>query len=491
MRALAILLLLVPGPAYCAQTYYVSTAGNDSNPGTFAQPFRTVQHSANVAAAGDTVLIRGGVYNEYLTVDRSGAVGAPIVFASFAGETAVLDGTGLEWRYGINVEGSDYLRFERLAVRNYTREGTPGFGFVSWAHSRGIVLKDMEFSLVGTAVKFHAGGDDILLEDIAARDYAWGGFDCGPAGPGTNITLRRFAAWGPGTGNDTGVDGFAVETGANILVEDCLSAGHPGDGFDFKSDGTHLAGVVSLRNARNNIKLWGKNSSIVNSLSVDSGLAGLVLAEWGTYTVANSLFANSLSYGYLAEFGYGGGATLAAISNCIFANARPEMGGTLVYFGSGVGLSAAGNLYFNPYREDAVICAAFLAPERCFSAEEINDGTWQSVSGRGAGDLYADPRLVDPAGGDYRYRPNSPAIDSASAGFLPEDDIDGVSRPQRQGYDRGPYEYGADLNDDGWVDSRDLGILFSSWGGTGQADLDGDGTVGEGDLGLMVKQLRP
>lgn len=487
MRALTVLLLLIPAPASAAQTYYVSTSGDDSQPGTFSQPFRTVQRAADLVAPGDSVLIRSGVYREYLTVERSGAPLKPISFAAFAGETAVLDGTGLDWKYGINVEGSDYLRFEGITVRNYSREGTPGFGFVSWAHGSGIELRRMEFSGVGTAVKFHAGGEGLLLEDIAARDYAWSGFDCGPAGPGRRITLRRFAAWGPGTGNDTAADGFAVETGADIRVEDCLSSGHAGDGFDFKSDRTELVRVVSLRNARNNLKLWGKDSAVVNSISVDSGLAGLVLSEWGTYTVANCLFAGSLSYGYLAEFGYGGGATGAAVYNSIFYGDRPEMGGTLVYFGPGLSLAAAGNVYFNPYRSDAVICAAFLSPERCFSAEEIGDGTWRSASGRGEGDIYADPRFIAPAVGKYRYRPDSPAIDSAPAGFFPDDDIDGVARPQRGGYDRGPYEYGADLNDDGVMDSRDLGILFSGWGGTGKADLDGDGTVGEGDLGLMIK----
>jgi len=491
MKPLMILLLIFPVPAFCAQTYYVSVSGNDSWPGTFTQPFRTVQHAADAVLAGDTVLIRGGTYNEYVTFNRSGTAGAPIVFKAYPGETATFDGTGLEWRYGLNIEGSDYLTFEGLKVRNYSREGSRGFGFVSWGHSRGIVLRRMEFAAVGGAVKFHSGGDDLLLEDIFAHDYEWGAFDCGPEGPGTNITLRRFSAWGPGTGNDTGVDGFAVETGANILVEDCFSADHPGDGFDFKSDNTRLIRVVSRRNARNNIKLWGRDSSIVNSLSSDSGLTNLVLAEWGTYTVANCLFANSLSYGYLAECGYGGGTTAAAFYNTIFFNDRPEMGGTLVYFGAGVTLVASSNIYYNPYREDAVICAAFLSPERCFSGDEINNGTWLAVSGRGENDLYADPRFIDPAALDYHYHPSSPAIDSAQASVSPSADLDGIARPQRQGYDRGPYEYGADLNDDGRVDSEDLGILLSGWDGGGEADLDGDGAVGEGDLKLMIKQIKP
>ena len=40
-------------------TYYVSTSGNDSNPGTFAVPWLTIQHAANTAKAGATVYVLG------------------------------------------------------------------------------------------------------------------------------------------------------------------------------------------------------------------------------------------------------------------------------------------------------------------------------------------------------------------------------------------------------------------------------------------------
>ena len=53
-----------------ANTYYVSTSGSDNNAGTLSKPWRTIQKAANVAVGGDTVLIRGGTYNE--RVDRSG-----------------------------------------------------------------------------------------------------------------------------------------------------------------------------------------------------------------------------------------------------------------------------------------------------------------------------------------------------------------------------------------------------------------------------------
>ncbi|HMN96131.1 MAG TPA: hypothetical protein PKC43_07450 [Phycisphaerales bacterium] len=44
----------------------------------------------------------------------------------------------------------------------------------------------------------------------------------------------------------------------------------------------------------------------------------------------------------------------------------------------------------------------------------------------------------------------------------------------------------ADLNGDGTVDGADLGLLLSSWGGTGSADLNNDGVVDGADLGLLL-----
>ncbi|HMN97568.1 MAG TPA: GC-type dockerin domain-anchored protein, partial [Phycisphaerales bacterium] len=44
----------------------------------------------------------------------------------------------------------------------------------------------------------------------------------------------------------------------------------------------------------------------------------------------------------------------------------------------------------------------------------------------------------------------------------------------------------ADLTGDGAVDGADLGLLLSSWGGTGSADLNNDGVVDGADLGLLL-----
>src|SRR5580658_10869844 len=73
-------------------SFYVSTTGDDSNPGTETAPWRTIQHAADNARAGSTVNIRGGVYEELVNINASGnASDGFVTFRSYPGETAVID----------------------------------------------------------------------------------------------------------------------------------------------------------------------------------------------------------------------------------------------------------------------------------------------------------------------------------------------------------------------------------------------------------------
>ena len=45
-----------------AETYYVATTGNNSNPGTNAQPWLTISYGCSTIAAGDTLYIKDGIY---------------------------------------------------------------------------------------------------------------------------------------------------------------------------------------------------------------------------------------------------------------------------------------------------------------------------------------------------------------------------------------------------------------------------------------------
>ncbi|MBK9207442.1 MAG: DUF1565 domain-containing protein [Anaerolineales bacterium] len=77
-------------------TFYVSPTGSDTNPGTEAQPWRTIQYAAETLQAGETVLIRTGEYAEWVRPQRSGEEGKPITYAAYPGEVVTLNGAEIQ-----------------------------------------------------------------------------------------------------------------------------------------------------------------------------------------------------------------------------------------------------------------------------------------------------------------------------------------------------------------------------------------------------------
>jgi hypothetical protein len=62
----------VPTQGSGGNTYYVATNGNDANPGTQSQPWKTIQNCLNKVQPGYTCEIFGGTYNEALVLKISG-----------------------------------------------------------------------------------------------------------------------------------------------------------------------------------------------------------------------------------------------------------------------------------------------------------------------------------------------------------------------------------------------------------------------------------
>jgi hypothetical protein len=134
-RFLALLLVVLAGLTYpvatdatvgllqlaAPPTYFVNSAtGSDSNPGTLASPFATIQKCANVSAPGVTCFIRTGsgygggtgqglVLN--ITISGSGPIAGstqclrPITFAPYPGDTVTISGTQGQYAIGSTTAG--------------------------------------------------------------------------------------------------------------------------------------------------------------------------------------------------------------------------------------------------------------------------------------------------------------------------------------------------------------------------------------------------
>ncbi|HSN21251.1 MAG TPA: hypothetical protein VLS49_11270, partial [Usitatibacter sp.] len=84
-------------PSTTGITYYVDgTSGNDANAGTSATAaFKTIKKAVATIAAGDTVLIRKGLYREGIDLGSgpSGTATKPITFGSYGDGEVILDGS--------------------------------------------------------------------------------------------------------------------------------------------------------------------------------------------------------------------------------------------------------------------------------------------------------------------------------------------------------------------------------------------------------------
>jgi hypothetical protein len=121
----------VSAAVVCVGTcYYVSPTGSDSNSGTSAAPFQTIQHAADIVNPGDTVIVEDGIYNggctaltQTVTVNRGGTSGNFVSFKSANKYGAKLDGGNIcrdGWVIG---NGVSYVRIQDFEITGYAASG--------------------------------------------------------------------------------------------------------------------------------------------------------------------------------------------------------------------------------------------------------------------------------------------------------------------------------------------------------------------------------
>jgi MYXO-CTERM domain-containing protein len=212
--------LLVAKNAFAAE-YYVSPTGSDSNPGTQASPWGTVQKAASTAVAGDTVWLRGGTYSPTagITFSKSGTSDTNrINYFAYQGEVPKIDFSNM------NVSSSGYSM-------GITVSG-------NWLHFKGIeecCLKETTYANNGWDV---SGSNDIF-ELLNMHNNMGNGIFMGTKTGGGNLILNcdGHDNYDPTTtqGDGQNADGFGVHyqtSGATTIIRGCRSWWNSDDGYD-------------------------------------------------------------------------------------------------------------------------------------------------------------------------------------------------------------------------------------------------------------------
>jgi parallel beta-helix repeat protein len=295
-----LLLLMHPAHAEAAgNTYYVATNGNDGNSCSQSSPCRTINHGVTKLQPGDTLTIRGGIYNEEVKNIRSGTSWSnPVTITVYPGETVtipritflstnvyvVIDGTPgtfivdakQYWSVAIQAVTAGYLRFKNLELKNAQTQGIGGCSKPGPGHCEFINLKVHDNGLVhcgkpgfhyghGQCHGIYSDGDSNLVD--GGEYYRNNGLGIHLRLYPTNWIVRNTRLYDNTNGglietsggnnmyynnivyNNSGWGGIAVMS--NAFIYNNTIYGNKGKGIYARYGGNHIRNNIVYNNAPN------------------------------------------------------------------------------------------------------------------------------------------------------------------------------------------------------------------------------------------------
>jgi hypothetical protein len=394
-----LLFFLLPVATAQAATYYVATTGNNANPGTQSQPFKTIQKGLDTAVTGDTVLVGNGTYT-----------GDGNTNLTFNGKNLTLRSQGGSANCIIDCHADRFNPRRAFLFSNGETNSAILDGFT--------VTKGCD-TVEGGAIYIN-GASPTLRNCLFTGNAVSGEESPGGAGSGGVMSIR----------GDSSPVIARCTFNRNITID---SGGGFGGAIDIESIGTITLSDCIITN---NTAIGRYNIGSGGGLSVGSGTVRLV----------NCILAKNSAQG--GDRSFGGGLTVYSpgrviATNCTITGNDARL--TSVSNGAG-GIALLGG--------SAVVTNSIVYGNTALNNLEIGfDGTspmptitYSNVRGgfAGQGNIDSDPLFVDAAAGDYRLQAGSPCIGTGSktASNLPDLDITGLlPRALGGAVEMGAYEY--------------------------------------------------
>jgi hypothetical protein len=424
--------------------YYVAPApaGSDSNPGTKAQPWETIQKAADTLIAGDTVYIRAGTYEEQIIAQNSGSAGNYITYAAYPGETVTIDGNGItlpDYETGLFVvEDTNYIKVSGLRMINAGPNDNNAGIYVDNANYV-IIENNYVYNTVSSGIGVW-DGNNVIIDGNQVRLGCNDGEQEIITVSGTDtfeVKNNHVHEGGPGT---NGGEGITIKGGATNgkIYENHVHDITRGERTCIYIDAWGITATSNLEVYQNTLHNCGAGITLA---SEDGGLVRDV-EIYNNIVYDNQ--SNGLEIGYWGE----GGITVRPVESITFTN-------NTVYDNGSAGWG--GGFYTdNPYVKDIVVRNNIFSqnptsqivnesPVSLTVDHNLIDGTQEyTYAISGTNYVIGDPLFANPSGANFYLQAGSPAIDSGSSTDAPNDDFDGRSRPL-DGDDNGSalYDIGA------------------------------------------------
>ena len=395
---------------------FVATSGNDANPGTFAKPWRSVQHAANVA--NGSVWLRAGTYSGNVLVTRSG-----ITFEAYPGELAIVNGGAYGFRfYKVSSGAIRYLTVQNassnmgggvlidtssnVTVANSVIHNNKNYG-VRTQYSTNSIIRDSKIykNQEGIRVAYNAGGTQILNNLIYSQDTMFNDA-VKDSGGGVGIVFLKST-------------GKVLASGNQLWLNRAKSRWYGYDGGAFEIYGASdvtITGNIAWNNK--DVLETGTNGAPCNNIT----------------------FTRNIGFAASTAKGYARGLILACASNSLFANNTLDgfdVSDVSVvdkpgykFQGSLTGLKVENNIlrtngsgvfYFDHLPSSVVVDYNLIWNQSGGSLVYIvgkgstsSFATLKSWTGRMSHGINADPKFDNGTTQDYRLQTGSPAINKGA-----------------------------------------------------------------------------
>ncbi|MCB0429230.1 MAG: T9SS type A sorting domain-containing protein [Flavobacteriales bacterium] len=483
-------------------TYYVNTAGSNSNSGlSEGNAWRTITFAAGYNSPvrpGDIVYVKAGNYGaEYVSFIQNGTSGSPITFEGYtnvpgdapdlnfsmgdaldASVMPLLDGGNrANGKIGMNLAGGhSYIVIKNFQITNYSygvNSGTAhhitldnvittSTGDINDSYSgRGI-----QFGSWSTAVSSYNTVRNCIVVNSAAEGLSINGdFN-------TVFNCKVYCNEGEiGSGNNAATDYYLLVDGNNNTIEACYverigDLAHYGHGIGAKWDcqNNYFLNCTAVNMTEDfYVRHRGAKFNTFKGCHAITGRA-FVVRDGASYNHFIDCRADDVKSGFrFMDTSEDGGAQYAGrhntFENCIINSAY--LG---IHFDDYDQVSIADSNTFAYCTFNNIdylfYCGRQNANNQMISCIVANSGSLKGGSyalsfacsytnfyankfstPSGSGNISTDPLFVDEASGNFHLQPGSPCIDKGVPALNVSNDFDGTQRPYGSGYDMGAYEY--------------------------------------------------